>query len=166
MRKNIGTAQRASLPRRANPHPTLIRARRARRHRTIAHRVERSETRDEPPHRSEPWVVLPTVLTSAARAVLTELDRERLPMPAIVKPIAPYLGDGGIALWWREESVSVGGHPAVLLTLTLVSGTTCTVFEDDASERELHVAGHDVAAVTEAHDFIAAAVRWWASRRG
>src|SRR5688572_5174616 len=83
---------------------------------------------DDPPHLSEPWVVLPAALMSAARALLVRLDHERLPMPSSVTPIAPYLGDGGVALWWREDDVSIGSAPAVVLTITLVAGTTCTVF--------------------------------------
>lgn len=118
---------------------------------------------DEPAHLSEPWVALPRELMNAARGLLAELDDEKLPMPSIVKPIAPYLGDGGIAFWWREEQVLIGSSPAVFLTITLVLGTTCTVWEDPMNEREFHAPGHDVAAVVEAHDFITEAVRWWAS---
>ncbi len=119
---------------------------------------------DDPPHLSEPWIVLPAALMRAARGLLERLDHENLPMPSSVKPVAPYLGNGGLALWWREGHVQIGDHPAVLLTITLVAGTTCTVFEDAVNERELQVPGHDVAAVVEAHEFIAEAVRWWASQ--
>ena len=118
---------------------------------------------DEPDHLSEPWVALPAALIGAARCLLVQLDGEQLPMPTFVKPIAPYLGDGGVALWWRDEEVWIGSPPAVLLTMTLVAGTTCTVFEERMHEREFNVPGHDIAAVVDAFDFITAAVRWWAS---
>lgn len=117
----------------------------------------------DPDHLSEPWLVLPATLLGAARLLLVQLDGEQLPMPTVVKPVAPYLGDGGVALWWRDERVWVGSPPAVLVTMTLGAGTTCTVFEEPANEREFNVSGHDVAALVEAFDFIAAAVRWWAS---
>lgn len=118
---------------------------------------------DEPPHRSAPWIALPPALTDAVRGLLTELDREKLAMPSIVKPVAPYLGDGGVALWWRDEQVPIGSPPAVLVTITLVAGATCTIFEDELNEREFHAPGHDTKALDEAYDFIATAVRFWAS---
>src|SRR5690349_19388029 len=82
------------------------------------------ELAEEPRHLAEPWVALPAALIGAARGLLVQLDGKQLPMPTIVKPVAPYLGDGGVALWWRDEEVWIGSPPAVLLTMTLVAGTT------------------------------------------
>lgn len=93
------------------------------------------------------------------------LHAEQLPLPVIIEPIAPYLGDGGIGLSWRDPTDSLIEAPAVFLSVTLQAGTTCIVFESDIFERQSHVPGYGPPSSAEIYPFLTEALTWWTQQQ-
>lgn len=116
---------------------------------------------DDPPHRSMPWVPLPSECVDTVRALLFRLDAEGLPLPTELSEIAPYMGNGGMGLSWRQPHLSLADAPSVFLSVTLVAGITCTVFETMVFERESHSAGYETHALDQIYPFLAAGLAWW-----